>query len=54
MTGRGDDVGIGEKLDEVIVLLQRLVALELSRRGVPGGYWQESSYRKGYSQPDAG
>jgi predicted transcriptional regulator len=34
MTESGDDVGIGEKLDEVIALLQRLVALELSRRGV--------------------
>lgn len=34
MTESGDDVGIGEKLDEVIALLQRLVAFELSRRGV--------------------
>jgi predicted transcriptional regulator len=34
MTESGDDVEIGEKLDEIIALLQRLVALELSRRGV--------------------
>jgi predicted transcriptional regulator len=34
MTERGDNVRLGEKLDEVIALLQRLVALELWRRGV--------------------
>jgi predicted transcriptional regulator len=34
MTESGDNVGVGEKLDEVIALPQRPVALELSRRGV--------------------
>jgi predicted transcriptional regulator len=33
MTESGQNVVIGKKLDEVIVLLQSLVALELSRRG---------------------
>jgi predicted transcriptional regulator len=34
MTESGQNVVLGKKLDEVIELLQRLVALELSRRGV--------------------
>lgn len=34
MTENGNIVGIGEKCDEVIKLLRRLVTLELSRRGV--------------------